>query len=54
MVKFNSLIEELDLVDIPVRDELFSRSIYATSKLDRFLVLKPWIEFFKEIKVHKL
>ena len=58
MIRFNSLIEDMDMVDIPFRNGRFSwprsRIRPAASKLDRFLLYKPWVEFFREVSVKRL
>ena len=46
------------MVDIPFRNGRFSWSRLgirpATSKLDRFLLSKPWVEFFREVSMERL
>ena len=58
MLRFNNLIEEMDLVDIPFRNGRFSWSRSGVrptaSKIDRFLLSKPWMEFFREVSVERL
>ena len=58
MLHFNNLIEEMNLVAIPFQNGLFSwshsgiRSV--ASKPNRFLLSKPWVDFFREVSVGRL
>ena len=58
MTIFNNLIEEMDLIDIPMRTSLFSwsrtRSSFVASKFDRFLLFKHWVDFFQNVVVNRL
>lgn len=60
MTIFNNLIEEMDLIDIPIRNSLFSlsrtSSSFVASKIDRFLLFKPWVQwvdFFRNVVVNR-
>lgn len=58
MKVFNMLIEDLDLVDIPMKNSLFTWSDFrahsTSTRIDRFLLSKGWLEGFKQVELLRL